>query len=226
MGKSKPILYLARHGESQFNARDLFTGFLDISLSNKGIEQALALGGVLKNKEIDLVFSSDLIRAEMTAFLALHEYKNKILQRLYWSGKETAHRENILPIYISEKLRERGYGILEGKNKAEVKKEVGEAQFLAWRRTFRGVPPQGESLQMVESRVIPFFEEALFPFLSKGKSVLVVAHGNSLRALVRYLEGWSEEQIIGYEIPTGTCMGYVLKEIESIRKGHFEKLTE
>jgi 2,3-bisphosphoglycerate-dependent phosphoglycerate mutase len=182
-------LILLRHGQSLWNAQNLFTGFVDIGLSAKGEEEAKRAGEALKDLTIDAVFSSALKRAQDTAKIAL-------LGRM---PKE---------YFESACLNERHYGKLQGKNKDECRAQFGADMVQKWRRSFIEKPPGGESLKDTYERVLPYFTSTIEPFLKMGKTVLIAAHGNSLRALIMYIEHLSPEHIESIEIPTGTPVVY------------------
>ena len=204
-------LILLRHGQSEWNRKGLFTGWMDVSLSHKGVEEALSARKELTAFPIGYVFTSELIRAQTTAFLALIDHPTgrvPCVQHPDEKGlgfdlypKEMA--AELMPVYIARELNERMYGALQGRSKREVEEEFGSSQFKKWRRGFRDAPPQGESLAMTASRVLPYFHQRILPHVVAGESVLVCAHGNSLRALVMQIEGLSEEAVTGLEIPTG-----------------------
>ncbi len=187
------ILILLRHGESQWNKENRFTGWIDVDLSERGEQEARAAGILLRDVPIDAVFTSALRRAIRTAELAL----------------EAAGKSH-LPIVKDAALNERHYGDLQGLNKDEVAHTYGEQQFKLWRRSYDVAPPNGESLKMTQERVLPYYHQHIVPLLKEGKNVLIVAHGNSLRALVMALEQLSPEQIVETNIPTGIPFAYVL----------------
>jgi len=184
-------LILLRHLQSQWNLENRFTGWTDVSLSEAGIENAKEVAKKLSGIKIDVVYTSPLKRNKDTASL--------ILKHL---GKEN------LQIVTNKALDERNYGKLQGMNKDEVKEKYGEEQVQLWRRSWDQAPPEGESLEDVYQRAIPFYEEYIEKDLKAGKNVLVVASHNSLRALVKYLEKISDQEIINLEIPTGTIKEY------------------
>ncbi|MCL2595759.1 MAG: phosphoglyceromutase [Promicromonosporaceae bacterium] len=212
-------LVLLRHGESEWNALNLFTGWVDVALSDKGRGEAVRGGEMLKEEGIlpDVVHTSLLRRAIMTANLAL----------------DAADRHWI-PVKRSWRLNERHYGALQGKDKAQTLAEFGEEQFMLWRRSYDVPPPPieagsefsqdtdpryadapvvlTEALNLVLDRALPYWESAIVPDLKAGKTVLVAAHGNSLRAIVKYLDGISDENIAGLNIPTGIPLVYDLDE--------------
>lgn len=216
-------LVLLRHGESVWNKLDVFTGWVDIPLSPAGIEEALKAGDRLCDKVFDAVFVSSQVRSMETAMLCLsrsksektpviiHEedFNKKFAEWTKIHDKET--EKMILPVYRNWELNERFYGDLQGKNKKKTASEYGEEKVQLWRRSFDVRPPNGESLKDTSERAIPFFRKKVVPLLEKGKNVLVSAHGNSLRSVVMYLNGLTEEQVVSLEIPTGVPMffGYV-----------------
>ena len=183
-------LILVRHGESEWNKVGVWTGLTDISLSEKGIEEARLAGEKLKNFPIDVSYISSLKRARQT----LIEIK-KIIGRDF-------------PTYENKALDERDYGIYTGQNKWEIKKEIGEEQFQKLRRGWNTGIPKGETLEDVYNRVVPYYKTQILPDLEAHKNVLVVAHGNSLRALVKYLDNISNEDIEKLEIATGEIYIY------------------
>lgn len=181
-----PKLVIVRHGESQWNKENRFTGWIDIDLSPAGEEEAKKAGEKLKDFKFDKAFTSDLKRAQRTLDIIL----KKIGQ------------ENI-PVEKDKALNERMYGDLQGMNKDESRKKFGADQVKLWRRSYDIGPPNGESLKDTADRVLPYYHSKIEPELKKGKNILISAHGNSLRALVMYLENLSEEKILETEIPTG-----------------------
>lgn len=188
-------LVLVRHGQSEWNLKNLFTGWKDPDLTEKGVEEAKAGGRKLKEKGIrfDLAFTSDLTRAQKTCGL--------ILDEMGQSGLETIR--NLA-------LNERDYGDLSGLNKDDARAKWGEEQVHVWRRSYDVPPPGGESLKDTGARVWPYFLHDILPEVMGGKTVLVAAHGNSLRALVMAMEGLTPEEILAKEIATGVPMIYRL----------------
>ena len=199
-------LVLARHGESVWNKENLFTGWTDIDLSEKGREEARDAGKLLKEGkfDFDVCFTSYLKRAIHTLNIILEE-----MDREY------------LPVIKAWQLNERHYGALQGLNKAETAKKYGESQVKLWRRSFDVAPPalppnderlpslpSTESLKITIERVVPYFEKEIKPLMKMDKKVLIVAHGNSLRALVKYFERISDEDIVDVNIPTGVPLVY------------------
>lgn len=197
-----PTLTLVRHGESQWNLENRFTGWVDVDLSPKGEEEAHRAGKLLANIPIDAVFTSVLTRAIRTADIALAE-----------AGKAN------VPIQRDQALNERHYGDLQGLNKKETALQYGDEQVHQWRRSYDIAPPNGESLKDTRDRVMPYFDQSIAPMLREGKNILVVAHGNSLRALIMKLEDLSPEEILKVEIPTGVPINYELdKDLRVLRK--------
>lgn len=188
-------LILVRHGESEWNAKGVWTGLTDIPLSERGREEAQLVAKALKDIKIDLAYTSPLIRAKQTLDEIAHSLPSPIPQTI----------EN-------KALNERDYGVLTGKNKWEIEKEVGEDKFLMIRRGWNTPIQNGETLKDVYDRVVPYYKKEILPKLKIGKNVLIVAHGNSLRALVKYLENISDKDIENLEIATG---GIYIYEINS-----------
>lgn len=190
------VLVLVRHGESEWNKLNLFTGWKDPGLTEKGIAEAKTAGRLLKAEgyKFDVAFTSDLTRAQRT--LAL------ILEELGQTGLVT-HQD--------QKLNERDYGDLSGLNKDEARQKWGEDQVHVWRRSYDIPPPGGESLKDTAARVLPYYQAKIWPEVKAGRNVLVAAHGNSLRALIMQLEGLSGEAIVARELATGAPIVYRLK---------------
>jgi 2,3-bisphosphoglycerate-dependent phosphoglycerate mutase len=212
-------LVLLRHGESDWNRENRFTGWTDVDLSSKGVEEARAAGRTLAadGYRFDLAFTSVLRRAIRTLWISLDA-----LDQMW------------LPVEKSWRLNERHYGALQGLNKAETAAKFGEAQVLAWRRSYDTPPPalelgdpryegndprysgvdvpRTECLKDTVARVIPYWASAIAPAVRAGRRVLVAAHGNSLRALVKHLDGMSDAEIVGLNIPTGIPLVYELGE--------------
>lgn len=186
-------IVLLRHGESIWNKKGLFTGWRDVGLSPLGEREAKKAGRTLKKRgyDFDYVFTSPLKRVHLTLTLALEAMKIK----------------NI-PIKISRALNERRYGELEGKNKLTLISKYGERQIFLWRRSYANRPPGGESLKDVEKRVVLYWRTTIAPALKNNKHILVVASGNSLRALVKYLDKLSAKEVADLNIPTGLPLVY------------------
>lgn len=185
-------LILIRHGQSVWNAENRFTGWTDVDLSDKGVVEAGEAGNELSNQVIDVVHTSDLIRAKRTADI--------VMQKNVCSDDAVTKSD--------WRLNERNYGALQGLNKAETAEEHGAEQVQIWRRSFDVAPPEGESLKMTAERTIPYFEEEILPDLESGANVLVSAHGNSLRSIVMHIEGITPEDIVSFEIQTGVPRHY------------------
>lgn len=215
-------LILMRHGESEWNKMNLFTGWVDIPLSKGGIEEAFKGGDLIKEIPIDIIFTSTLMRAQMTAFLAmtrhssgkvpviLHPNEGKLEEWAQIYSEKT--KESTIPVITSWELNERMYGELQGLNKTETRAKFGDDQVQIWRRSYDTRPPNGESLAMTAARAIPYFEENIVPYLQEGKNVFISAHGNSLRAIVMVLDGLSHEEVVRLEIPTGVPILYKFSE--------------
>ena len=215
-------LILLRHGESQWNLENRFTGWTDVDLSKEGVKEAISSGKILKASsfDFDLVYSSLLLRANRTIDICL---KEMVISDI--------------PIKYSWRLNERHYGTLQGLNKNETAQKYGEEQVLIWRRSYNTPPPpleinderhprfdsryrdlnknqlpSSESLKDTADRFLPFWHETIAPTILSGKKVLIVAHGNSLRALIKYLDYISDKQIIALNIPTGVPLVYELDD--------------
>ena len=189
----KSTLVLVRHGQSEWNKKNLFTGWKDPNLTKQGINEASEAGKQLNSLGInfDVMFTSDLIRAQETGKIILKEMNQKSIA-----------------IVKSQKLNERNYGDLAGLNKDDAREKWGEDQVHIWRRSFDVPPPGGESLKNTAERVLPYFRSEILPRIEEGSNVLIAAHGNSLRALVMELEKISPDKIVGLEISTGDPLIY------------------
>ena len=215
-----PTLILLRHGESQWNEKNLFTGWVDVDLTDKGRAEAVRGGQLMAELGLlpDVVYTSLLRRAINTANLALDKADR------HW-----------IPVHRDWRLNERHYGALQGLDKAETKAKYGDEQFMAWRRSYDTPPPPiekgsefsqdadpryadidggplTECLKDVVERFVPYYEGTIIPDLQAGKTVLIAAHGNSLRALVKYLDEMSDEDVVGLNIPTGIPLRYDLDD--------------
>lgn len=184
-------LILVRHGESEWNAKGVWTGLTDIPLSEKGKEESRRVADALKDIKLDVAYTSPLIRAKQTLDEIVRSLPSPIAQTI----------EN-------KALNERDYGILTGKNKLEIKKKYGKEKFLQIRRGWNVPIPRGETLKDVYNRVVPYYQNEILPKLKLGKNVLIVAHGNSLRALVKFLENISDVDISNLELATGEIYIY------------------
>lgn len=186
-------LVLIRHGQSEYNLKNLFTGWIDVPLTAQGEEEARRSAEKLKEKKFvpDVAFTSALVRAQKTLEIVLDSLEIK----------------NLL-VYKDKALNERDYGELSGLNKAETAEKFGEEQVKIWRRSYDVPPPGGESLKDTGARTIPYFKSTILPQVKAGKNVLVVAHGNSLRSIVMELEKLTPDQILKKEIATGEALFY------------------
>lgn len=184
-------LVLLRHGESQWNLENRFTGWVDVPLSPKGIEEAKSAGEKLREVRFNRAFTSVLTRANETLRIVL----------------ETIGQTHI-PIEKDKALNERMYGELQGLNKAETAKKYGDEQVKIWRRSYDVRPPGGESLQDTAERALPYYEKMIRPHLLKGETIIIAAHGNSLRALVMELDQLSKAEVLELNIPTGVPLLY------------------
>lgn len=189
------LLVLVRHGQSEWNLKNLFTGWKDVDLTEQGIAEAKQAGRSLKAKglEFDVAYTSHLMRAQKTLTL--------ILDEIGQSGLETIEEQA---------LNERDYGDLVGLNKDDARAKWGDEQVHIWRRSYDTPPPGGESLKDTVARVLPYYMQHILPDVLRGKRVLVSAHGNSLRAMIMVLEGLSREKIPGLELATGVPIVYRL----------------
>ena len=190
-------LVLVRHGQSEWNEKNLFTGWKDPKLTPRGVDEAIKAGKELKEAgySFDKMFTSDLFRAQDTGRIILEQMDIPSIE-----------------VIKDVSLNERNYGDLAGLNKDEARKKWGEDQVHIWRRSFDVPPPGGESLKDTAERVLPYFKENIIPELIEGLDILVAAHGNSLRALVMELEEISSEEIVELEISTGVPLIYKFKE--------------
>jgi 2,3-bisphosphoglycerate-dependent phosphoglycerate mutase len=192
---SDRLLVLVRHGQSDWNLKNLFTGWRDVGLTEKGVAEARAAGKRLKAQGLhfDIAFTSVLSRAQRTLDLVLEEMG-----------------ETNITVFKDQALNERDYGDLSGLNKDDARKKWGEEQVHVWRRSYDVAPPGGESLKDTAARVLPYYIQEILPRVLRGDNVIVVAHGNSLRALVMVLECLSPEEIVDREIATGVPLIYRL----------------
>jgi len=189
------LLVLLRHGQSEWNLKNLFTGWRDVDLSEQGIAEARAAGRMLKGQGVvfDVGFTSALKRAQRTLDLVLEEM-----------GLES------VPVFKDQALNERDYGDLAGLNKDDARKKWGEERVHVWRRSYDVAPPGGESLKDTAARVLPYYIQEILPRVMRGERVLVSAHGNSLRALVMVLDQLSPQEIVKRELATGVPLIYRL----------------
>ncbi|MCB1106865.1 MAG: 2,3-bisphosphoglycerate-dependent phosphoglycerate mutase [Chlamydiia bacterium] len=211
-------LILLRHGKSDWNQKNRFTGWVDVPLSKKGVAEAQRAGERISHIDFDVIFISSLMRAQMTAMIAMSEHKSEktpVIQhegggKLEEWGKifDPKAKESCIPVYIAWELNERMYGELQGLDKDETRAKFGADQVKIWRRSFDTPPPKGESLEMTAKRAIPYFKDKVMPYLYEGQNVLISAHGNSLRSIVMFLDNLSNEEVLNLEIPTGEPLCY------------------
>ncbi len=184
-------LVLLRHGESQWNLENRFTGWVDVPLSPKGVEEARQAGEKLKGYKFNRAFSSVLKRANDTLRI--------VLEIIGQAG---------IPTEFDQALNERHYGDLQGLNKAETAKKYGDDQVKLWRRSYDIQPPNGESLKDTAARTLPYYEKHIQPYVAKGENIIIAAHGNSLRSLVMHLDTLTQQQVLELNIPTGVPLVY------------------
>jgi len=197
-------LVLVRHGESQWNLENRFTGWVDVPLSPKGVEEAKRAGEKIKKEGVhfDKAYTSALQRAQVTLSLIL-----EVLG------------QTSLTVIKDQALNERHYGDLQGLNKAETEKKFGETQVKIWRRSYDVAPPNGESLKDTAARTLPYFESKILSDLKQGKNVIVSAHGNSLRSIVMVLDKLSKEQVLELNLATGLPIVYQFdKDLKVVSK--------
>ena len=194
---TKRNLVLVRHGQSEWNAKNLFTGWKNPGLTETGVKEAISAGKLIKDEKInfDTMYTSELIRAQLTG--------NTILEIINQSD---------IPIIKDIALNERNYGSLAGLNKDDARKKWGEEQIHIWRRSYDIPPPDGESLKNTAERVLPYFNKEILPKVVSGSNILIAAHGNSLRSLIMQLDQLSKEEILNLEIPTGAPIKYIFDE--------------
>jgi 2,3-bisphosphoglycerate-dependent phosphoglycerate mutase len=197
-----PTLALVRHGQSLWNLENRFTGWVDVPLTPLGEDEARRAGERLSDMSFDVAYTSALVRAQETLALI----------------QETAGFA--LPVIRDQALNERHYGDLQGLNKADTAARYGDEQVHIWRRSFATPPPNGESLKDTAARTLPFFERAILGDIRQGKDVLVVAHGNSNRAIVMQLDQLAEDEVPGLELATGVPLVYELDETGKVLSKH------
>ena len=187
------LLVLLRHGQSEWNAANRFTGWTDIPLSGVGHEEAAEAGRQLAEVRFDVVHTSDLVRAQATAEIVM---------------QHNTASDAAVPTKQDWRLNERHYGALQGLDKDETRAKYGADQVHIWRRSYDVPPPEGESLATCAERTLPYLDEEIIPDLEAGRNVLVAAHGNSLRSIVMKLDGLSSEEVLSLELPTGVPRTY------------------
>ncbi|KAG6394827.1 hypothetical protein SASPL_145417 [Salvia splendens] len=226
---NEAALILIRHGESMWNEKNLFTGCVDVPLTKKGVEEAIEAGKRISNIPVDMIYTSSLIRAQMTAMLAMTEHRRKKVPIILHDENEQARvwsqifsedtKKQCIPVVTAWQLNERMYGELQGLNKQETADRYGTEQVHVWRRSYDTPPPNGESLEMCAERAVAYFKEFIQPQLLSGKNVMIAAHGNSLRSIIWYLDKLTSQEVISLELSTGIPMLYIFKEGSFIRRG-------
>lgn len=226
---NEAALILIRHGESLWNEKNLFTGCVDVPLTSKGVEEAIEAGKRISNIPVDMIYTSALIRAQMTAMLAMTQHRrrkvpiimhNESEQAKLWSeiySEETVKQS--IPVVTAWQLNERMYGELQGLNKQETALKYGKDKVHEWRRSYDIPPPNGESLEMCAERAVAYFREHIEPQLQSGKNIMIAAHGNSLRSIIMYLDALTSQEVISLELSTGIPLLYIFKEGKFMRRG-------
>lgn len=186
-----PHLLLIRHGESEYNAKNLWTGWKDVTLTTKGRQEASAMGMAIKDLKPDVAYSSALSRTKETLDIILVD-----------NGWGT------VPVTAAQDLNERNYGDFTGMDKSEIERKYGNDQYKRWRRGWDEPIPNGETLKQVYRRVVLYFETSIMPHLRHGDSVLIVAHGNTLRSLIKHIDGLDNEMVEGLEMPLEEIVSY------------------
>ncbi|MBZ8178882.1 2,3-bisphosphoglycerate-dependent phosphoglycerate mutase [Oscillatoria salina] len=213
-------LILVRHGQSTWNAANRFSGWVDVPLNHQGRQEAMEAAKKVSPYQIDICFTSLLVRALETTAICLTEGEGSCRDKSpvfkhdaddpKWHGwdKYEGNKEEEIPIFLSQALDERYYGELQGYNKAKMAQKVGKETVHQWRRSYSTRPPGGESLEDTAARTIPFFQNRILPHLKEGDCVLVSAHGNSLRSIIMYLDKLSEAEVPNLELATGVPLVY------------------
>ncbi|KAJ6774349.1 PHOSPHOGLYCERATE MUTASE 1 HISTIDINE PHOSPHATASE SUPERFAMILY-RELATED [Salix purpurea] len=226
---SEAALILIRHGESLWNEKNLFTGCVDVPLTKKGVEEAIEAGKRISNIPVDMIYTSALIRAQMTAMLAMTQHRRKKVPIILHNENEQARewgrifsedtKKQSIPVVTAWQLNERMYGELQGLNKQETADRFGKEKVHEWRRSYDIPPPNGESLEMCAERAVAYFKDHIEPQLLSGKNVMIAAHGNSLRSIIMYLDKLTSQEVINLELSTGIPMLYIFKGGKFIRRG-------
>ena len=206
-------LVLVRHGESQWNKKQIFTGWADVSLTGQGIEKVQLLAKKLQDIQFDIMFTSRLERARTTLLMIAAEQERTAI---FIHGRKEYNaifddKENV-PVFSSRNLNERYYGLLQGMKKDYARDKFGEEQVYQWRRSYAVRPPKGESLEDVYERVVPYFRDKIIPALEDGKNILISAHGNSLRALIKYIDNISDDDIVNLNLAPGDAIIYKMRD--------------
>uniref|UniRef100_A0A0A8Y5I0 phosphoglycerate mutase (2,3-diphosphoglycerate-dependent) n=1 Tax=Arundo donax TaxID=35708 RepID=A0A0A8Y5I0_ARUDO len=226
---SESALILIWHGESLWNEKNLFTGCVDVPLTPKGVEEAIEAGKRICNIPIDVIYTSSLIRAQMTAMLVMMQHQRKKIPIIMHNESEQAHRwsqiyseetkKQSIPVITAWQLNERMYGELQGLNKQETADRFGKEQVHEWRRSYDIPLPNGESLDTCSEKAAAYFKDQIIPQLMAGKHVMVAAHWNSLRSIIMHLDKLTSQEVISLELSTGIPMLYIFKEGNFIRRG-------
>ncbi|KAL1326961.1 hypothetical protein HN51_037069 [Arachis hypogaea] len=234
--ESESTLILIRHGESLWNEKNLFTGCCDVPLTRKGVEEAIEAGKRISYIPIDIIFTSVLIRAKMTAMLSMTQHHQKKVPIIIHNESEQATAwtriysekttKQSIPVITAWQLNERMYGELQGLNKQETAERYGKEKVHEWRRSFDIPPPKGESLEMCSERAVAYFKDFIEPHLKSGRHVMVAAHGNSLRSIIMYLEKLTSQEVMNLELSTGVPLLYIYKEGKFISRGSPVGTTE
>jgi len=219
-------LVIVRHGQSIWNLQNRFTGWVDVSLSKKGLVEARRAAIKLKNFKFDVAFTSNLLRAQETLFEILNRnlYCNQYIRihgnesKWYSHYKHTKSDDLDLVVFSNEALNERFYGDLQGLNKDGTRKKFGEKLVQLWRRSYSVRPPGGNALEQTSERTIPYFKKYIQKRLKKGENVIISAHGNSLRAIVKYIEKLDKKEIMKLEIGTGVPIVYSFDKDMNVKK--------
>eukprot|EP00246_Nothoceros_aenigmaticus_P012394 TRINITY_DN3826_c0_g1_i1.p1 TRINITY_DN3826_c0_g1~~TRINITY_DN3826_c0_g1_i1.p1 ORF type:complete len:356 (+),score=53.63 TRINITY_DN3826_c0_g1_i1:323-1390(+) len=222
-------LILIRHGESLWNQKNLFTGCVDVPLSQQGVDEAIEAGKRICHIPVDVIFTSALIRAQMTAMLAMTQHRRKKVPVILHTESERAKawstifstetEQQSIPVVAAWELNERMYGELQGLNKKETADKFGKDQVQQWRRSYDIPPPNGESLEMCAERAVAYFKAEIEPELVEGTNILIAAHGNSLRSIIMYLDKLTSQEVIDLELSTGLPMLYIFRDGNFLRRG-------
>ncbi|XVE55463.1 hypothetical protein DITRI_Ditri03aG0160600 [Diplodiscus trichospermus] len=202
---NEAALILIRHGESLWNEKNLFTGCVDVPLTKKGVEEAIEAGKRISNIPVDMIYTSALIRAQMTAMLAMTQHRRRKVPIIMHNESEQARTwsqiysedtlKQSIPVIAAWQLNERMYGELQGLNKQETADRFGKEKVHEWRRSYDIPPPNGESLEMCAQRAVAYFKDNIEPQLVSGKNVMIAAHGNSLRSIIMYLDKLTSQEV-------------------------------
>ncbi|RDX93022.1 hypothetical protein CR513_24776, partial [Mucuna pruriens] len=221
---TESTLILIRHGESLWNEKNLFTGCCDVPLTKKGVEEAIEAGKRISYIPVDMIFTSALIRAQMTAMLAMTQHHQKKVPIIIHNESEEATTwtrvysekttQQSIPVITAWQLNERMYGELQGLNKQETAERYGQEKVHEWRRSYDIPPPKGESLEMCSERAVAYFKDfvRIEPQLKSGKHVMVAAHGNSLRSIIMYLDRLTSQEVTSLELSTGIPLLYIYED--------------